>query len=143
MIKALKSVVVPRLRKRAFVGSFPHFRRLQLNRIDLLTFQFDRHGGGFVIEISQSASEGITTQWGEKIPPEKITAWHLHPSQRPRLRPQQGSGTESWFRYDAATTRDDFTRVAELVVPFLAAAEKIFNDFQKISKSDEPRVKKF
>jgi uncharacterized protein DUF4304 len=134
MKKALKTVVIPHLRERAFVGSFPHFRRRQLNRIDLLTFQFDRLGGGFVIEISQSPLEGITTHWGKKISPEKVTAWDLPPKQRARLKPQQGSGTDSWFRYDEATTPDDFTQAAESVLPCLAEVEKMFDDFQKISK---------
>jgi Domain of unknown function (DUF4304) len=134
MKKALKNVVVPRLRERAFVGSFPHFRRRLLNRIDLLTFQFDRHGGGFVIEISQSPLEGITTHWGKEIPPEKVTAWDLPPKQRARLKPQKGSGTDSWFRYDAVTTKDDFTRMAESVLPCLADVENMLNDFQKTPK---------
>jgi hypothetical protein len=30
-----------------------------------LTFQFDRHGGGFVIEIGQCPADGCTTHWGE------------------------------------------------------------------------------
>jgi Domain of unknown function (DUF4304) len=134
MKKAIKNVVVPRLRESAFVGSFPHFRRRQLSRIDLLTFQFDRHGGGFVIEISQSPLEGITTHWGKKISPEKVTAWDLPPNQRARLKPREGSGTDSWFRYDEATTQDDFTKTAESVLLCLAEADKMFDDFQKIPK---------
>jgi len=99
-----------------------------------LTFQFDRQGGGFVIEISQSPLDGFTTHWGKKIPPEKVSAWDLPPKQRARLKPQQGSGTDSWFRYDAATTQDDFTKMAEAVLPSLAEAVKMFDDFEKVPK---------
>jgi len=132
MKTALKDVIVPRLRERTFVGSFPHFRRRISNRLDLLSFQFDRNGGGFVIEIGQSPLEGFTTHWGKKIPPEKVTALDLPPQQRTRLKPQVGSGTDSWFRYDAATTHDDFLRTAESVLPRLEEAEKLFNDLPKI-----------
>nr|WP_268888411.1 DUF4304 domain-containing protein [Heyndrickxia shackletonii] len=42
MISALKKIVVPELRERGFKGSFPHFRRIFENKIDLITFQFDK-----------------------------------------------------------------------------------------------------
>lgn len=42
MIAALKAVFVPVLRERGFKGSFPHFRRIRPDRIDLLTVQFDK-----------------------------------------------------------------------------------------------------
>ena len=99
MIQALKSGVVPILRERGFTGSFPHFRHLQPSRINLITFQFDRHGGGFVIELSQCDPEGFTTHWGKKIPPSKVTAWDLPPQRRVRIKRLKGPGTDSWFRY--------------------------------------------
>jgi Domain of unknown function (DUF4304) len=65
MISSLKKLFVPALRERGFKGSLPHFRRIGKNQIDLLTVQFDRHGGGFVIEISKCPPEGLTTHRGE------------------------------------------------------------------------------
>jgi hypothetical protein len=61
MIKYLNEIVVPILRQLNFAGPFPHFRRLTKERINLMTFQFDRHGGGFVIEIANCNPEGFTT----------------------------------------------------------------------------------
>ena len=40
MTSAFKSRFVPALRKRGFVGSFPHFRRLLPARVDYLMVQF-------------------------------------------------------------------------------------------------------
>jgi hypothetical protein len=60
MVLSLKQLFVPALRERGFKGSLPHFRRPLGNRIDRLTVQFDKWGGGFVIEISNCAPEGIT-----------------------------------------------------------------------------------
>jgi hypothetical protein len=108
MKKALKDVVVPRLRDHDFTGAFPHFRRRRSDRIDLLTFQFDRHGGGFIIEIGQCPAEGFTNHWGKLIGPEKVKAWDLSSQQRARIQPRIGSGTDSWFRYDGTTARDVF-----------------------------------
>jgi uncharacterized protein DUF4304 len=52
MIDALRRVIVPTLRNMGFTGSFPHFRRIRETRIDLLTFQFNRSGGSFVVEVA-------------------------------------------------------------------------------------------
>jgi len=75
MIAALKAEFVPALKERGFKGSFPHFRRIKPDKIDLLTVQFDKWGGGFVIEIAKCGPEGITTSWGLHIPPNKVRAW--------------------------------------------------------------------
>jgi hypothetical protein len=119
MDEALKLYVVPALRERGFKGSLPHFRRLRTDRVDLLTIQFDKHGGGFVVEISQCAVEGVTTHWGKHVPASKVTAWDLHPDQRLRLKLRDGSGTDSWFRFD----RDEYSEVASQVLSRLGDAD--------------------
>ena len=101
MITELKRVVQPRLRADKFAGTFPHFRRLGQDAIDLITFQFDRNGGGFVIEIARCPSDGIVTAWGKHIPLDKVQAWDAHPNFRKRVKPRTGSGTDAWFRFDA------------------------------------------
>lgn len=68
--------------------------------ITLLTFQFDRHGGGLVIEAARCAPEGVTIHWGAQISPDKVKAWDLHRNERKRIKPRLGDGTESWFRFD-------------------------------------------
>jgi hypothetical protein len=93
MIEALKAIVIPHLRANGFRGTFPHFRRIDETRIDLLTFQFDKWGGGFVIEISQCPPTGHHTKWGAYIPPQKVTAHDLHPDARLRLQPRQAGST--------------------------------------------------
>lgn len=133
MSQALKDVVVPLLRQRGFTGTFPHFRRLNSKNIDLFTFQFDRNGGGFVVEIGRCEPTGFTTHWGKQIPAKKVTAWDLPPKQRARIQPVVGSGTDAWFRFDGNET-DVFTRIANSVVPFVEQAEKMFADFERIPK---------
>jgi hypothetical protein len=124
MVKALKAIVVTRLREQGFKGSFPHFRRPSAERIDLLTFQFDKWGGGFVIEISKCAPGGITTYWGERIPPNKVKASDIHPGERLRIQPRLGNSTSEWFRYDKPGMLEDvFEKTARDVLPFLEKAE--------------------
>ena len=102
MDAALKERVVPVLRARGFKGSLPHFRRILSDRVDLLTVQFDRHGGGFVVEISRCDPSGVTTAWGEHIPAAKATAHDLHPDKRQRLGSRRSGTDGRWFRFDRA-----------------------------------------
>jgi hypothetical protein len=119
MDAALGRVVVPRLREHAFTGSLPHFRRRTAGGIDLLSFQFDKWGGGFVIEISRCPADGFVTHWGKEIPPNKVTAQDPHPDQRHRLKANEGSATDSWFRYEGGDTE----QVAQDVLEKLSDAE--------------------
>lgn len=101
MIEKISEIVVPVLRQKGFKGSFPHFRRLTDDRINLLTFQFDRSGGGFVIEIANCQQSGFTTSWGKKIEPNKLTAHDLFKRKRIQSNMDtESSLTEDWFRYD-------------------------------------------
>jgi hypothetical protein len=120
MISSLKKVFVPALRERGFKGSFPHFRRIGKSQIDLLTVQFDRHGGGFVIEISKCAPEGIVTPWGAQLPPNRVRAWDLHPNDRRRLGSPRPGEDGHWFRFDNGTSPD---AVATSAVLFLSEAD--------------------
>ena len=101
MIKNLNEIVVPALRQINFKGSFPHFRRFTSERINLLTFQFDRSGGGFVIEIANCKPDGFTTSWGQEIKPNKLTAHDLNNRKRIQSNMKtESSLTDDWFRYD-------------------------------------------
>lgn len=49
----IQSILVPELRKEGFTGSYPHFRRPNKDGgFDILSFQFNKCGGSFLIEIS-------------------------------------------------------------------------------------------
>lgn len=103
MNRALKARFVPALRQLGFKGSLPHFRRQRHSRVDLITVQFDRHGGGFVVELSQCGLEGVTTHWGKVISANTVTAHDLHPGQCHRLG-ATGSDIDHWFRFDDGTS---------------------------------------
>ena len=103
MVAALKSAVVPILRSRGFKGTFPHFRRFKENGVDLFTFQFDRNGGGFIIEIARGPAGGFTTSWGKFIPPELMKSWDMDLKNRARVYvggSRKGGRVHSWYRFD-------------------------------------------
>lgn len=129
MDKALKEVVVPVLRNRGFNGSLPHFRRLTNKSAELLTSQFDKWGGGFILEIASCSIEGFTTHWGKHIPANKLTAQDLLPKDRKRIQPLVGSDVDVWFRFDV----NDASQVARSVLEHLSVAESWWQDQSRMS----------
>ena len=95
MDDALKRVVVPHLRGEGFKGALPHFRRPHEKQIDLLTFQFNKYGGSFVVEIAKCPPDGITTSWGKHVPPIKVNAHSVNTRQRLGSTPDH----DHWFHF--------------------------------------------
>jgi hypothetical protein len=125
MIYALKKIVIPELRNKGFKGSFPHFRRNSERCIELMTFQFDKYGGGFVIEIGVCSSDGLTHHWSNKVPANKETVYDLHPDKRKRLK----NGNEEWFRYDGLNLFGNiYEKVANKVLKCLPEAEAYWDN---------------
>lgn len=124
MLNSLKNIVIPRLHERGFKGTFPHFRRVTERKIDLLTFQFDKYGGGFIIEIAVCSPNGHTHKWGEKVLPSKVTAHDLHPDNRLRI-----GDKDEWFRYDRRIIFGDiYNKVAKKVLKNLSVADDYWSD---------------
>lgn len=96
----LKKIVQPFLRTDGFQGSFPNYRRISINFVDLLTFQFDKWGGGFVVEIARCPSAGLVTHWGKHIQPKLACAHDVHPNFRKRVSPE---GETGWFRFNESS----------------------------------------
>ncbi|WP_322054931.1 DUF4304 domain-containing protein [Paraburkholderia bannensis] len=119
MNSASRARFVPALRQLGLQGSLPHYRRQRDSRVDLLTVQFDRHGGGFVVELAQCGADGITTHWGEIIPATNVTAHDLHPRQRHRLG-ASGPNQDCWFRFDDGSSP---MVVADTLCAHIAEAE--------------------
>jgi hypothetical protein len=122
MTNALKKIVVPYLREQGFKGSFPHFRRQNENQIDLITLQFNRYGGSFVVELAVCAAEGVTMSWGEEIPPNKVTAHDIN--DRYRLRENIKDANEHWFNYETAKDEEDYVFVASKVLNLLHVSDR-------------------
>ena len=115
MLHALKRILAPSLKTDGFSGSFPHYRRRGADFYDLLTFQFDKYGGGFVVEIARCLPSGIESPLGH-IAAEKARASDRHPNYRKRIQPRPGGGVDAWFRYD----RDEPADVARAALHALS-----------------------
>ncbi len=139
MIKALKSSVVPLLREKGFKGSFPHFRRRLETRIDLISFFFDKYGGGFVVDIGASPTNGYTVSRGYHIPPNKVNTTHHVPQMR--LQPTEEPPDFS-FRYDEEPVLDGiYEKLAREVAFLLPEAEQWWNS-EKTAQIIKRKTKK-
>jgi len=130
MDAALKELVVPVLRNQGFKGSLPHFRRSTKEAVELLTFQFDKWGGGFIVEIACCSIDGFTTHWGKHIDANKVTAHDLSPSTRKRIQPEEGAGVDAWFRFDVGNV----SQVAQNFLEYLPIAESWWQEQARIIK---------
>jgi len=122
MIETLKEYVVPILRQRGFTGSFPHFRRQTETAVHLLTFQFDKWGGSFIVEIALCPPDGFTTHWGKHIPSNKVKAWDIMPANRLRLGTTDEQSDGKWFSYEKRgllSFGDRFERAALEMLPLI------------------------
>ena len=137
MNKFLKELVIPELRKLNFKGSLPHFRKTLDGKTNLLTFQFDRNGGGFVIEIANYYESEFTTSWGKNIPLNKLTAHDLSSFKRKRIYPkdiENEDGQKSWFRYDSNNVfsfGNKYQKLAKKVVDRIPAMTDYWNEENK------------
>lgn len=124
MDNALKKVVIPVLRKLEFKGSLPHFRRMNENNIDLITFQFNRWSGSFIVELATCPTEGVTMDWGEQIPPNKVTAHYIN--KRFRLGAESEDEDGIWFDFENAKAEENFEKVVFRVLGLLNASDRLW-----------------
>ncbi|WP_339210238.1 DUF4304 domain-containing protein [Aeribacillus sp. FSL K6-8210] len=138
MVSALKKIVVPELRNRGFKGSFPHFRKKEGQLGYLLSFQFDKWGGGFILEVGVARvnGEGNVIVDGIVRPFQKMNAFHLN--NRFRIMNNK-NGDKDWFKFDNENKnleKTEFIRIAKNVLPYLDVAE---NWFEKIKQKQTVR----
>jgi uncharacterized protein DUF4304 len=136
MIATLKLRIIPCLRERGFKGSFPHFRRIGATKTDVLTFQFDKWGGGFIIEFGEGPPDELVEPWG-RVPATKLTAHLLPLSNRVRLIADAKVDEETWFRFDASN-QAAFDAAANLVLKLLPQADKWWQ-----GEREQPNVRAF
>ena len=98
MTSAIKSILVPELRRQGFKGSLPHFYRAGPERTDFLTVQFHSAGGSFVVEIAKCGPNGIESGHGKDLPVSKLNVQYF--ADRFRLGCNPAAGTlDHWFEF--------------------------------------------
>jgi hypothetical protein len=115
MRSALKTELLPELRRRGFSGKLPHFRRITESTISLLPIQVNKYGGSFAVEIGRAPASDHAPFPGKLVPATDLSAWDLALNQRARFWPR-GRREEEWFSYrDFADGLEFASRARELV----------------------------
>ena len=101
---AIKATLQPVLVAAGFAGRFPNYRRVRDARIDLLSIQYAKYGGAFVIESGSLPRGPLHTSWGEVVPEEKLVLEHALLQDRARLQPSTGPHSlyTDWFVFGEA-----------------------------------------
>lgn len=127
MQRALQTRVVPQLRERGFRGSFPDFRRVGSVQTDVLTFQFNKWGRSFIIELGRATLGPYQNAMGQVIPATELSASHLALADRARLHAGRSARREVWFRFGPSLrwwrNPRRFDRTADQVVALLPQAD--------------------
>lgn len=122
MDNAIKEITIPFLREQGFKGSFPHFRRIKEDRINLLTFQFSLSSAKFVVEISNCSINGILTSWGKEIKPANCTA---HDMDRRHRIGSIKNNTDYWFDFSKESIfLNTYKKRAKEIIKLWHEAEK-------------------
>jgi len=129
----LQSLVIEPLLKKGFTGKYPHFRKAYTDCIELISFQSNKHGGSFTIEVSavfpNHTNKNYVT-W-EGLTEDQLNVWSTN--ERYRLKGM----FDGWFYY-----RDVYTkRIQGLGRMYFDADEKQADEFS-VTKGYKP-VQKF
>ena len=99
MRKSLRARVLPALRQSGFSGDFPHFRRQTTTHFEFVTFQFNKYGGSFIIELGQWPIAQPVPDDAAGMPFAKLNSWCLPLAARARLSPALRDRPQRWFSY--------------------------------------------
>lgn len=132
--REIKSVIVPELRNLNFKGSFPHFRRIFDNgKVDYLSFQFNRYGGSFVIELAVAypyeGKKGNFYYWDEVTPEFIKKSNYGYTNKRFRIEPRKGE----WFEFD----EQNYQQIVELALQLIMKHIGYFDKQHKFSSESD------
>ncbi|MBO5402883.1 MAG: DUF4304 domain-containing protein [Clostridia bacterium] len=91
----LKKLVIAPLLDDGFTGKYPHFRRTGEDHIELVSFQTNKWGGSFAVEVSCVFPDSTNKNYVEwdGLTIEQLTVWNT--CERYRLKGMYGG----WFYY--------------------------------------------
>ena len=120
MKRELNKYVISPLLEQGFVGKWPHYRRTHTNYIELLTFQINKYGGSFTVELSAVfPNNNETTLMNiENSAHDEINVWDTN--NRYRLKGMY----DGWFHYI-----DLYKKFIFFGTDYLVASEKEADNF--------------
>ena len=123
MRRALKRRLHPALKALGFVGGPTHFRLSNMDCLDLLTIQYWKYGGEFILEFARCPRGVLVTSWGKTIEEDKLDVAYIGLSDRARLVQSEGKQGQNLHGFDYALFGEDEDRYFELATE---VAEMLF-----------------
>lgn len=121
MRKALRKHFLPEMLRLGFVGTRSSFQRLGSDFLDLLSIQYWKYGGEFILEFARRERGDLITSWGELVPESKLEVAYVNPLNRARL--VRATNTSNFGGFQFGTFGNDVAaydvlaaRVAALLV---------------------------
>ena len=135
MKKQLLSNVVAPLLEVGFTGQFPHYRRNFQDCVELVTFQWNKYGGAFTVEVTAVFPNHKDTNCAaERIDVNRVTVWETN--RRYRLK-----GTyDRWFYYQDLYAK----RILDFGKDYLPVEDKdsVPKGYKLVQKFNEDTAKK-
>jgi hypothetical protein len=99
--------------------------------LDLVSIQWGRYGGEFILEFGSCEAGPIKTSWGEIVPEEKITVAHLSVMKRARLVPlvpSLGAQLHGFYFGDFGEDITEYDKLANTVSVMLVQVARWLED---------------
>jgi hypothetical protein len=105
--RAIRRHLLPALDGFGFHGGASSFRRVLPDCLDLLSVQFWKHGGEFILEFARCQRGDLTTAWGETVPEARLEIAYVSPLARARLVKDTPHSTSGFFGFEFAGFGED------------------------------------
>jgi hypothetical protein len=116
MRKALRKHLIPALAAAGFDGRSTRFTRLRDDAQDLLSIQYWKYGGSFILEFGRRPRGPLQTAWGPVIPEEKLEIAYLPVCDRARLQARDAAPEDIFAGFRFADFGDDQDRYEGLAL---------------------------
>jgi len=126
MRKALKRHWLPELARLGFTGKASRFQRLEPDAQDLLSLQYWKFGGEFILEFARRKRGPFSTPWGAVVPEEKLDVAYLNPLDRARLQqvgPHAGEHFRGFAFHDFGDDESKYEALAMQLVCLMPAVD--------------------
>ncbi|RKT37858.1 hypothetical protein BDD21_5368 [Thiocapsa rosea] len=116
MRKALLKHLLTALAAAGFVGKSIHFMQLRDDAQDLLSIQYWKYGGSFILEFSRRDRGPLHTAWGPVIPEESLEVAYLPVADRARLQERDAPPDDIFAGFSFADFGEDFAKYERLAL---------------------------
>ena len=116
MRKALRKHLFPALAAAGFVGKSIHFMRLRDDSQDLLSIQYWKYGGSFILEFGRRDRGPLLTAWGPVIPEESLEVAYLPVRDRARLQERDAPPDDTFAGFSFTGFGEDVAKYEQLAL---------------------------